>query len=107
MKNQEKSESIGKDKIGSSSTVTLNIILDNDAAKLSASEAIVSDFKKRKLEFPEPSSSKDTLGQLQSFINKRGVDLVPTMASALPPDHTLRDLFSKGYVSVGLWLGVA
>ena len=77
---QEISESVGKDKIGSSSTAMLNIILDNDAAKSSASKAILSESKKRILEFPESSYSKYTLDQLQSFIEKRGVDLVSTLA---------------------------
>ena len=42
---QEKADSLGKDKIGSSSTATLNILVDNDAPKSLASEAIMSDSK--------------------------------------------------------------
>ena len=80
--------------------------MDNDAAKSSASKAILSESMKRKLDFPESSSFRETLDQLQSFIEKRGVDLVPTLASPFPQDNTLGDLFSKGHLSAGLLLQV-
>ena len=69
-------------------------------------EAVLSKSKKRKLEFPESSSSKDKLDQLQSFIEKRGVDLVPTFSSGLPQDHTLWGFILQGHLSAGLLLQV-
>ena len=47
---QEKSESLGKDKIESSGTTTLNILVDNDRSY--TSEAILSESKNEKARLP-------------------------------------------------------